>query len=38
MEADDNQAKPTFSKKGAWLGFFAYVVVAAVIAAIYLFG
>lgn len=38
MESEDNQIKPTFSKKGAWLGLIAYIVVAALIAVIYIVG
>jgi len=38
MQHDENQEKPAFSKRGAWLGLFAYLIVAALIAAIYIFG
>lgn len=38
MEDNDKQVKPTFSKQGAWLGLIAYLVVAILIAAIYIFG
>jgi hypothetical protein len=34
MEHDENKSKNTFSKKGAWLGLLAYIVLIIIIAAI----
>lgn len=38
MEHDDHQAKISFSARGAWLGFTAYLLLAGVIACIFIFG
>jgi hypothetical protein len=37
MEHDDQQNKTTYSSKGAWIGFIAYLVLILMIAAIYIF-
>lgn len=38
MEENDKQSKIIFSRKGAWLGLIAYIVLVAIVAAVYLFG
>lgn len=37
-EHDDQQKKLTFSKKGAWLGLIAYLVLALILAVVFIYG
>jgi hypothetical protein len=38
MEQDDQKNKISFSKKGAWLGLIAYMVLIMIVAVIFIFG
>jgi hypothetical protein len=38
MQLDDQQNKISFSKKGAWLGLLAYLLLALIMALIFIYG